>query len=148
MTMIVRMQKTIIATIMLCAMCAIGHSQVVTTYEPENKVRSYSTRLEQGTYDLVYDTTAVTPGELIRWSGKLRNYSIVMGLAGGVVSGALIYIGATGGNDGLTIGGVAVGTAAGIACLIMNIAANNREIKAGNMMKKISITGDGVTVKF
>ena len=91
-------------------------------------------------------------GALIERGAKEKLASIIVIGAGGVAGGSLLGVGlATRDADsglGLTIAGSAVMYACGVAAIVLNIVGNVHVKQGGELMRRVQIKGNGISVSF
>ena len=91
-------------------------------------------------------------GTLIEKGAKEKLASIIVIGAGCVAGGSLLGVGlATRNADsglGLTIAGSAVMSACGVAAIVLNIVGNVHVKKGGELMRRVQIKGNGISVSF
>lgn len=87
-------------------------------------------------------------GTLIAKGAKEKNIALAVGLAGAATGGALAGIGATQQAHGAVIAGGIVAGGCGVAALVLAIVGNHHIKEGGELMRRVQITGDGITVKF
>lgn len=91
-------------------------------------------------------------GTLIEKGAKEKLASIIVIGAGSVAGGSLLGVGlATRNADsglGLTIAGSAVMYACGVAAFVLNIVGNVHVKKGGELMRRVQIKGNGISVSF
>ena len=96
-----------------------------------------------------------TSGSLIERGAKEKNISYIVAGAGAAVGGSLIGIGISRQTEsmsldgrGAVIAGYAFAGACGVAALVLNIVGNHHIKQGGELMRRVRITGDGVSVSF
>ena len=94
-------------------------------------------------------------GSLIEKGAREKNAAITVGLAGAGAGIVLIGIGSgrqaeSMGNDGTgaVIAGYSIMGACAIAALVVNMVGNKHIKQGGELMRRVKISGEGVTVKF
>ena len=87
-------------------------------------------------------------GRLIELGGREKNTAILVGVAGGAVGGALIAVGITQGAQPATIAGEIIAGGCGIAAFILNFIGNKHIKQGGELMRRVKLTGDGISVSF
>lgn len=139
---------------------------IMTTYEPNH---NYTLNPKNSNIDSAYyidsngavgwfETSAAykkyrnyTPGQLITECGRLKNKAVLVGLttcvAGTFVATLPLY--SDWGIPGVAYGiGGAIAFAGGVSALVLTVKANKLLQEAGTRMEKISITGNGIVIKF
>ena len=87
-------------------------------------------------------------GRLIAKGAREHNSAIVIGLLGGAVGGALTGVGVSQQSKGATIAGGIIAGGCGVAALVLTIVGNNHIKQGGELMRRVRITGSGVSVSF
>ena len=87
-------------------------------------------------------------GRLIELGGREKNTAILVGAAGGAVGGALVAVGMTQKAQAATVIGGIVAGGCGLAALILDIVGNKHIKQGGELMRRVKITGGGISVSF
>jgi len=87
-------------------------------------------------------------GRLIERGGREKNTAIIVGLAGGAVGGALITVGMFEGAPAASVAGGMITGGCVIAAFILEIVSNKHIKQGGELMRRVKITGEGISVSF
>ena len=87
-------------------------------------------------------------GRLIEQGGREKNIAIAVGVAGGAVGGALVTVGMTQQSTPATVIGGIIAGGCGLAAFILEIVSNRHIKQGGEMMRRVKISGDGISVSF
>ena len=87
-------------------------------------------------------------GRLIEQGGREKNIAIAVGVAGGAVGGALVTGGMTQQSTPATVIGGIIAGGCGLAAFILEIVSNRHIKQGGEMMRRVKISGDGISVSF
>ena len=102
-----------------------------------------------------YENQPLTLEDLLNKSGSLiekgaseKNKALAIGLVGGVGGSVLITVGITKQSTFATIAGGIVTGGCGLAALILDIVGNKHIKQGGELMRRVQITGNGISVHF
>lgn len=89
-------------------------------------------------------------GALIERGAEEKLASFIVIGAGGAAGGALLGLATRDANSGLgiTIAGGAIMCACGVAAVVLNIVGNVHIKKGGELMRRVQIKGNGISVSF
>jgi len=87
-------------------------------------------------------------GRLIERGGREKNTAIIVGLAGGAVGSALITVGMTQQSIAADVAGGIIMGGCGIAAFVLEIVGNNHIRQGGELMRRVKISGNGISVSF
>lgn len=92
------------------------------------------------------------PSVLLEQSASYRRMALNTALIGGTAGGVIWYLGykqqAGGGNSPLPVLGGGIMAASGIVAIILEYVSISKECKAGEELRKITISANGVTYHF
>lgn len=87
-------------------------------------------------------------GKLIEDGARKKNIAISVGLIGGVAGGVLLSVGmAEQSTFSTVVGGVLAG-GCGIAAFVLDIVGNKQIRRGGELMRRVQIKGNGISVSF
>lgn len=98
--------------------------------------------------ELSFEDLLHQSGGLIELGGKEKNIATAIGVLGGGVGGTLMGLGIRKSNQTLTIIGGAVSGGLGIAAIVLNVLGNKHIQQGGELMRKVRINGNGISVSF
>ena len=87
-------------------------------------------------------------GRLIEKGSKEKNAAIAVGVGGVAVGSALILVGMNQQSIAADVAGGVIVSGCGIAAFILEIVGNNHIRQGGELMRRVKISGNGVTVSF
>lgn len=109
---------------------------------PNDKIQQSSEK------ELTLDNVLNESGRLIELGAKEKNISYALGIGGGAVGGTLLIIGTAKNEQALTIVGGVIAGGFGIAALVLDIIGNKNIKRGGELMRRVQISGTGISVKF
>lgn len=87
-------------------------------------------------------------GRLIAKGAMEHNSAIVVGLLGGTVGGVLTGVGISQQSTGAKIAGGIIAGGCGVAALVLTIVGNKHIKQGGELMRRVQIKGNGISVSF
>ncbi len=132
------MKKIIFFLALMFAVCVYAQNSSQTTSSIDTT--------NQMTYQL--QNMLNKSGSLIEAGARLKNNSITIAVVGGIVGGTLTGIGAYKNMPEVYIPGAVVTGASGLAAFIINMIGNKRIKEGGRILRKVQLSGNGVTVNF
>lgn len=87
-------------------------------------------------------------GRLIERGGREKNTAIALGVAGGAVGGVLLTVGMTQQSIAADVAGGIIMGGCGIAAFVLEIVGNNHIRQGGELMRRVKISGNGISVSF
>lgn len=102
-----------------------------------------------------YENQSLTLENLLNESGSLiekgaaeKNIAIATGIIGGVGGSVLLTVGMTQQSTVATVVGGIITGGCGLAALVLDIVGNKHIKQGGELMRRVQITGGGISVRF